>query len=55
MPTKDLNMVAMNYVIELSERIARDFRPMQVILFGSHAAGTAAVRFEACVLVPLSV
>jgi predicted nucleotidyltransferase len=32
-------MVAMNEVIELSERIAREFNPDKIILFGSHAYG----------------
>jgi predicted nucleotidyltransferase len=33
-------MVAMSSVIELSERIAREFDPEKIILFGSHAYGT---------------
>ena len=33
-------MVAMSSVIELSERIAREFNPEKIILFGSHAYGT---------------
>ncbi len=32
-------MVAMSSVIELSERIAREFHPEKIILFGSHAYG----------------
>ena len=33
-------MVAMSSVIELSERIAKEFHPDKIILFGSHAYGT---------------
>ena len=33
-------MVALGSVIELSERIGREFGPDRVILFGSHAYGT---------------
>jgi len=33
-------MVALNNVIELSERIAREFHPEKIILFGSYAYGT---------------
>ncbi len=33
-------MVAMSSVIELSKRIAREFNPEKIILFGSHAYGT---------------
>jgi len=33
-------MVAMNEVIELSQRIAEAFDPDKIILFGSHAYGT---------------
>ena len=33
-------MIAMTSVIELSERIAREFNPEKIILFGSHAYGT---------------
>jgi predicted nucleotidyltransferase len=32
-------MVAMNQVIELSQRIAEKFHPDKIILFGSHAYG----------------
>jgi predicted nucleotidyltransferase len=32
-------MVAMSNVIELSERIAKEFDPEKIILFGSHAYG----------------
>ena len=32
-------MVAMSRVVELSERIAREFEPERIILFGSHAYG----------------
>ena len=33
-------MVAMSSVIELSERIAKEFDPEKIILFGSYAYGT---------------
>ena len=33
-------MVAMSSVLELSQRIAREFNPEKIILFGSHAYGT---------------
>ena len=33
-------MVALSSVIELSERIAREFEPDKIILFGSYAYGT---------------
>jgi len=34
------SMVAMSSVIELSERIAKEFHPEKIILFGSYAYGT---------------
>ena len=33
-------MVAMSSILELSGRIAREFEPERIILFGSHAYGT---------------
>ena len=33
-------MVAMSSVVELGQRIAREFNPDKIILFGSHAYGT---------------
>lgn len=33
-------MVAMSSVVELSQRIVREFNPDKIILFGSHAYGT---------------
>ena len=33
-------MVAMSSVVELSQRIAREFNPDKIILFGSYAYGT---------------
>lgn len=33
-------MVALNEIAELSRRIAEEFRPEKIILFGSHAYGT---------------
>lgn len=33
-------MVALSDVLELSGRIAREFQPRRIILFGSHARGT---------------
>ena len=34
-------MVAMRQIEEVGQRIGREFRPDRVILFGSHAGGTA--------------
>ncbi len=34
-------MVAMRDIRELSDRIAREFKPQRIILFGSHARGDA--------------
>jgi predicted nucleotidyltransferase len=34
-------MVALSNILEMSERIAREFDPERIILFGSHAYGTA--------------
>ena len=34
-------MVAMRQIEEVGQRIGREFRPERVILFGSHARGTA--------------
>ena len=33
-------MVTMDSIVELSGRIAREFQPERIILFGSHAYGT---------------
>lgn len=33
-------MVAMNQIIELSERIGRKYDPERIVLFGSHAYGS---------------
>jgi predicted nucleotidyltransferase len=33
-------MVAMNTILQVSERIAKEFDPDRIILFGSHAYGT---------------
>lgn len=38
-PTTAKNIVALSSVIELSERIAREFNPKRIILFGSYAYG----------------
>lgn len=44
-------MVAMSQVVELSERIAREFDPERIILFGSHAYGTPAEYSDVDLLV----
>ena len=46
-------MVAMNDVIELSERIAREFGPEKIILFGSYARGNPHVDSDVDLLVLL--
>jgi len=46
-------MVALSSVVELSERIAREFQPLRVILFGSHARGTATPDSDVDLLVIL--
>ncbi len=35
-------MVTLDSIVELSGRIAREFQPERIILFGSHACGTTA-------------
>ena len=35
-----IDMVAMNEVVELARRVAREFDPERIILFGSYAYGT---------------
>ena len=40
-------------IAELSERIAREFRPERIILFGSHARGTATEDSDVDLLVVL--
>ena len=47
-------MVALNSVIELSERIAKEFHPDKIILFGSHAYGTPREDSDVDLLVILS-
>lgn len=44
-------MVAMNQVIELSQRIAEAFDPDKIILFGSYAYGTPAEYSDVDLLV----
>ena len=46
-------MVQMNDIQELAERIAREFKPDRIILFGSHARGTAGVDSDVDLLVIL--
>ena len=46
-------MVAMSDVLELSDRIARGFQPLRIILFGSHARGTAGADSDVDLLVIL--
>jgi predicted nucleotidyltransferase len=44
-------MVAFNRIIELTDRIAREYRPDRIILFGSHAYGTATEDSDVDILV----
>lgn len=44
-------MVAMNHIQELSRRIAEEFRPDKIILFGSHAYGVAEEHSDVDLLV----
>ena len=46
-------MVALNRIIELSGRIVREFQPQCIILFGSHAYGTASDESDVDLLVIL--
>lgn len=46
-------MVAMTDVLELSERIAREFHPLRIVLFGSHAHGTHGADSDVDLLVIL--
>lgn len=46
-------MVALNNVIEFSERIAKEFDPDRIILFGSHAYGTPGEHSDVDLLVIL--
>ena len=46
-------MVAMTDVLELSERIAREFHPLRIVLFGSHARGTSDADSDVDLLVIL--
>ncbi len=46
-------MVDMDRIVELSDRIAREFHPEQIILFGSHARGDAGKYADVDLLVVL--
>ncbi|MBI2190740.1 MAG: nucleotidyltransferase domain-containing protein [Planctomycetes bacterium] len=46
-------MVAESEILEVSERIAREFRPERIILFGSYADGTASTDSDVDLLVVL--
>ncbi len=46
-------MVTLDSIVELSGRIAREFQPERIILFGSHACGTAAGESDVDLLVIL--
>ena len=48
-------MVAMNHIEELSRRIAEEFDPEKIILFGSHARGTAGRDSDVDLLVVMPV
>jgi predicted nucleotidyltransferase len=43
----------MERIVELSRRIAREFQPERIILFGSHAYGTASADSDVDLLVIL--
>ncbi len=47
-------MVTMDSIVELSGRIAREFQPERIILFGSHAYGTDTHESDVDLLVILS-
>ena len=44
-------MIEMNEILDLSERIAREFRPERIILFGSYAYGRPTVDSDVDLLV----
>ncbi len=44
-------MVAMSQIEEMASRIAREFDPERIVLFGSHANGTATADSDVDVLV----
>jgi len=44
-------MVAMNDILDFSERVAREFQPERIILFGSHAYGTPSEDSDVDILV----
>ena len=46
-------MVDMDRIVELSDRIAREFHPERIILFGSHARGDAGKYADVDLLVVL--
>jgi predicted nucleotidyltransferase len=46
-------MVAMNDIRDLADRIAREFQPERIILFGSHAQGTPSADSDVDLLVIL--
>ena len=46
-------MVKLNDIQELADRIVHEFEPDQIVLFGSHARGTAASHSDVDLLVVL--
>lgn len=44
-------MVALTYILDFASRIAQEFRPQRIILFGSHAYGTPTEDSDADLLV----
>lgn len=46
-------MVEQNRIVELAERIARDYHPERIVLFGSHAYGTPTEDSDVDLLVVL--
>ncbi len=47
-------MVAMGKIQEFADQIARQFNPHQIVLFGSHATGSAHADSDVDVLVVIS-
>lgn len=46
-------MVAMKQIADLGRRIAREFRPQRIVLFGSYSRGEAATDYDVDLLVVL--
>jgi predicted nucleotidyltransferase len=48
-------MVSLKEIREIAKRIARDFQPERIILFGSHARGTSTAASDVDLLVVMRV